>query len=1020
MKQYPFQMPNDRYRGLDLWMVNDQLEDGEIERQVKEFREKGFYSVIFRTYNGLISDYPGPNFKHKVRVAIEAAKKCGLKLALQAGFMPSAYPALPKEFALHRIVPVPETNLADEHIVLSRFNGIAFTDQIAAATVNMLDEASADYYISEAYEEMWSEFADEFGKTVISVWLDEPRFDNRYLTWTPDFDQRFIDHYGYSIREKIPSLYYDIDDYKKIRYDYFTFIRDTMEKNYYSKVRDWCHDHGLSFAGHLMGEEYLSTQISQSVASMPFYKYFDIPGVDMLSSCHDWYDKPLLPISQEKRKNVVRSMHVSAIQCTSAAEQSGKELKLCEMYGVTSPGFVFRDMMHLFDFFAANGINHQCMHALFYSPRGFRKRFYPQSFNVYQPFWKNFKNVKDYIASVSSFISMGECATDVAILHPLETAYGLFRGLTDPKDASNRVTVNDYDNTHYRLIEQLYSSQIGFHFADLSTIDDIGSIRENRFCVGKMSYGTLVLADIEVLTSKTFDLISTFSKQGGKVYVKGNIPYRLDGSVSHELKEKISSLKGIRVFNSNDELIRALKNDVRETWEYVCETNASKTVINHRIDGDSHYFFVHNGDCRKSKNGRLLLNGCHKAYSFDASTKQIAELYTTFENGKTVIPFENPVGASAMIFTSPNCDTNTAPAPTECFYHLPLRNTTCKITGKNVLTLELCRYKTNAMNDFSEKEIAIERVVEKLKRERYEGNITLRFTFHSDFCVKGLQLVVEDAKDCKIKLNGIDVDTDSKESYYSTAFCVVTLPDAVKVGENVIELTRYTKPQVALAPSDDMKHLFELFRAPVGVDLERIHLLGDFLVDAIPEYSAAAGMVRLGKQFFIKPPERITPTSDVTSNGYPFYSGMIEYTISVKITKDMLKADRILFKVGSFNGCTSTVLLNGKQAGYIDRDPYTLSLNKELLIADGDNEIKVCLYSTFRNMFGPSHFVDYDPSSCSRATWCENFEHSECTEYDTGNHTNSFNLYPFGIGNFSLEIYDLDNQKIHEIQNRVM
>ena len=77
MEEYSFRTPEDRFRGLDLWMVNDRLEDEEIERQVKEFKDKGLYSVIFRTYNGLISDYPGPAFKHKVRVAVETAKKCG-------------------------------------------------------------------------------------------------------------------------------------------------------------------------------------------------------------------------------------------------------------------------------------------------------------------------------------------------------------------------------------------------------------------------------------------------------------------------------------------------------------------------------------------------------------------------------------------------------------------------------------------------------------------------------------------------------------------------------------------------------------------------------------------------------------------------------------------------------------------------------------------------------------------------------------------------------------------------------
>ena len=155
MKEYPFVNPADRFRGMDLYMVNDKLEDSEIEKQIFEFREKGLYSVIFRTYNGLISDYPGEGFKHSVRVAVEAAKKCGLKLVLQAGFMPSAYPVLPREFALHRIVPVKTAQLTGEEQVLATHGDVTFTDVIAPATVNMIDPRSVDYYIRTAYEEMW-------------------------------------------------------------------------------------------------------------------------------------------------------------------------------------------------------------------------------------------------------------------------------------------------------------------------------------------------------------------------------------------------------------------------------------------------------------------------------------------------------------------------------------------------------------------------------------------------------------------------------------------------------------------------------------------------------------------------------------------------------------------------------------------------------------------------------------------------------------------------------------------------
>ncbi|MBR7112132.1 MAG: hypothetical protein IKC75_04335 [Clostridia bacterium] len=1009
MKEYPFVNPADRFRGMDLYMVNDKLEDGEIEKQIFEFREKGLYSVIFRTYNGLISDYPGEGFKHSVRVAVEAAKKCGLKIVLQAGFMPSAYPALPREYALHRIVPVKVAKLTGEERVLSTYGDTAFTDVVAPATVNMLDSRSVDYYIHTAYEEMWAGFTDDFGKTVIAVWLDEPRFDNRYLTWSPDLDEKFAVKYGYSIKDHISSLYFEVGDYKKVRYDYFTYLRDTMEGNYYTKVRDWCHAHGLSFAGHLMGEEQLVMQIAQAAGCMSFFKYFDVPGVDMLRSACDWYDKPQLAYEKERRRYIERSLHMSAIQCSSAAEQAGKKLKLCEMYGVTSPGFNFRDQMHLFDFFAANGINHQCMHALFYSPRGFRKRFYPQTFNRYQPFWENFRNVKDYVARVSSFISTGECANDIAILHPLETAYGLFSGLVDPNNENGRQTVRDYDEAYYRLVVQLYGAQIPFHFADLSTLNVMGTAQKNgRFTVGRMSYGTLVLADNEVLSTKALAMIEDFARSGGRLYVKGAFPTRLDGREDAILAERIAALPNVERFATNEELIRALKVCAQQQFEYRCDTDLSETVINHREDGEAHYFFVHNGNCRREKKGELVLPGAHRAYCFDAERGKILPLATYGENGKTVIPFTNPIGGATLVFTEPTDEVlPTARAVAKPTTLVPLAASRCEVKGDNVMTLEICSYKTEEMNEFYPKEMPIERVVEKLKRAEYEGNITLRFRFTTTFAPKGLKLVLEDAEECRVSYNGTPVDTKTEASYYSPAFRVVELPDVAKTGENVIEISRYTKPQIALPPSDDMKHLFELFRAPVGVDLERVHLLGDFLVEGACEYPTTAGIIRFGKQFFMAPRTgEPTPSADIASRGYLFYPGAVEYTAGLSLDENMLQGKNVTLHVGTFNGCTSAVFLNGERVGYIDRDPYALILPKDKLKTGAENEIKIRLIGTFRNMFGPSHMLDFDPTGCSRTTWHYDFENSECTEYDTEFTTNSFQLVPLGLGDLTVELQE--------------
>lgn len=1000
MKKYTFEEPSDIYRGLDLWMVNDKLEDDEIVHQVEEFRKKGLYSVIFRTYNGLISDYPGPEFRNKLRVAVEAAGRCGLKIVLQAGYMPSAFPALPKEYTLHKIVPVSEEKLNGDEQVLTRCDGIAYTDQIAPAAVNMLDEASTDYYIRTVYEDMWADFADEFGKAIISVWVDEPRFDNKYLTWTPRLAGMFADRYGYSIVENIPSLYLDIGDYKKIRYDYYTLLRDTMETCYYSKVRAWCHNHGLTFSGHLMGEERLTMQISQAVAIMPFYKYFDIPGIDILRSSHDWYDKPQLAESKYFRNYVELNKHVAAVQCVSAAEQAGKKLVLCEMYGVTSPNFVFRDQMHLFDFFAANGINHQCMHALFYSVRGFRKRFYPQTFNVYQPFWENFRNVKDYVARVSSFISCGKCAKDVLVLHPLETAYGLCRGLINPEDESNRAVVDDYDKRYYRLIDQLYSSQIPFHFGDMATIEEMGSVENNRFVVGKMAYSTVVVADIEVLSKKTLALLCEFARSGGKLLIKGDMPSRIDGRQDESAGSLLASLPNTCVYENNELLLRALNNE--RIYKYVSGEDISKTVINHRVDGDDNYFFIHNGDCRRAKRGELRVKGIHKAFGFDAQTCEVREMEFCYRDGQTVIPFVNPIGGSSLIFTTPAQVPAEASKKSGMYSVFPLNDVSCDIAGDNMLTLEICTYKTETMSGFSDKELAIERVVEKLKREKYEGNVTLRFRFYSDFPAKGLKLVLEDPEECSVTLNGVEADLTDQGYYYSKSFRIAKLPDAVRAGENIIELTRYTKPQIAAPITDDMKHLFELFRAPVGVDLERIHVLGDFCVEAVPEYPTGAGIVRFAKHFFMTRRKAVPAVADVVSHGYPFYPGIVSYTAKVDVTEEMLGAADVLLKIGVYNGCTATVLVNGDAAGFIDREPYTLSVKRAL--TTGENRIEIRLYGTFRNMFGPSHLEGADPSGCHRDLWWLDFNRSDCTEYDSGTLTNSFQLTPFGIGDLSLEV----------------
>ncbi len=42
-----------------------------------------------------------------------------------------------------------------------------------------------------------------------------------------------------------------------------------------------------------MMEETLTSQIRRASACMPYYKYFDLPGIDVLGASMNWVDSPI-------------------------------------------------------------------------------------------------------------------------------------------------------------------------------------------------------------------------------------------------------------------------------------------------------------------------------------------------------------------------------------------------------------------------------------------------------------------------------------------------------------------------------------------------------------------------------------------------------------------------------------------------------------------------------------------------------------------------------------------------------
>lgn len=1009
------------YGGLDLWMINDELEDDVLREQVREFYDKGCYSVIARTYNGLKSDYPGESFMGKIAVILDEAKKVGLKIALQAGYMPAACPDLPSEYALSYIKPIKTAELKGGETVISTYGEWSYTEFVNPTSLNMFCKEAVDHYVKYTYGEMWKRFEGYFGNTVVGVWVDEPRYTPDMMPCCRDMREDFKKIYGEDLDEQIYMLYENEGDYKKLRYRFYTLMEKKMEKAYFATIRDWCHAHNLQFCGHLMAEDYVYTQIGAACANMPYYRYFDIPGIDVLRTEQNWAKMPKAPVeymryplikANGEKPNAPASFELDHMmyqpprQLASAACQAGKEHLLCEMYAVTAPDLNFRDQMHLFDFFAAHGINHQCCHAMFYSIKGFRKRFYPQQFNTYQPFWCNFGNIKSYVSRVSNFVSFGKPTTDLLVLHPMDTCREIFRVKYEKANREPQRDSYEYDERFFELQKSLLSSQIDFHFGDQNIMSDEGSVDGGRLVVGKMSYKTLVLPEIDVLRRPVYNLICEFAKAGGEVLISRGLPTRIDGELSAEVGE-LSRLEGVKIFDGNADVVRYLA-DREDGFKYVSDCDVSSTIINRRVDGGDNYFMVFNRDCLESKQGTLILDGKHKAVKFNALDGSASAMHSYFKNGKTYIDFTNDEGGSTLIYTTPAKELPSAAKKQGAVLTMPLAPESLELHNPNLMTLEYCSYKLDGETEFS-KEYVTERIIEILRDANYDGGITMRFKFYSDHEAKGVRLICEEPELCEISLNGVRVNNKSVRYYYERGFEILELPDVIAEGENFIEITRHNDA-VKTAAMHEIFHLFELFRAPKGTDLERIHLLGDFDVKGYAEMGVSAH-TRINKRTVLSRRTPLEPTADITRHGYPFFVGSMTYSYKLDVDGEMLKKD-IALKIGKYGVCTANVEVNGKKLGSIDRNPYAISLGG--VLECGENEIKITGYTTLRNAIGPMHVKNREIGGCSKPEWFSGHgsdggvvtkkDDFDIKDRDAMTWTENFQLVPTGIGDVTVEI----------------
>lgn len=474
------------------------------------------------------------------------------------------------------------------------------------------------------------------------------------------------------------------------------------------------------------------------------------------------------------------------------------------------------------------------------------------------------------------------------------------------------------ETEYQKLYNRLLSDNVEFDYGDEEMLARLGRVENGILYLGKAKYTCVIVSGMTTMRSSTYAMLQELQRQGGKVIVLGKAPEYIDalpaqvslgnGSYDDILKKRIVWAEPEKIFSS-------IKTDADGNI-YIMLLNMDSTNVSQGIltapEGQYTQYFPENGESMSVEKPKSILLHPGEMRLYQIENCKIPE--KTEINTST-----SDAGTQQTEAAIPQADEKVQPAGTALPQIYLTASFHYETDEPNVLVLDRaqCCYQGQTMED------EILRLDNRLRDvcgiEQRGGNmyqpwyqkqlgirqyfpITLTYRFQSDIETDAW-LAMEQAERCHVQLNGKEIHTN--HTWWIDS-CMEKFDIHVQKGENVLTVNTVF--------ADD-------------TDLEAVYILGEFGV-----YN---GKIR-------KKPEQIS-LGDITTQGFPFYSGTFRYVFHQKIE------ERSLLKLPGLCGA-ACVRVNGKIIAWM---PY------EVLLEPCDT-LTVELYLTRRNTFGPFHL--YPPA----------------------------------------------------------
>ena len=444
-----FETPSDLKRPVYSWEWSCKLSKERIRKQLEEIKKHDVHTVYilpmpptFRpdsTYSELNVPYMGEEYLKFMRYTAECAKELDMVMWLydEPGWpsgnagreVVDSDPSTAIKWVEKREVTVEKGTVyrPGKEVIATFDEGVRITGDFCPdkdvtvleyfwdgrrrfSRADLLEPKTTEKFIECTYEKHYKETGDLFGNVIKYMFTDEPSVIG--YPWPYDFAERFIETYGYDIRDYMPLFLCDGKKSEKgieVCIHYHELISNLFAERYFGTIQKWCHDHNIEFVGHIdRDHEIRDLKRCKYGYLMNIMRKFDVPGIDVII-------RQVYPAENPCAEGYGFFPRIAS----SAAAQNGKKDALTESFGVAGAGMTPDMLRYVVNYQLIRGINILQFQSLD-SKENAPSRPLTGKEQTLTDYYPEFHT---YAARVSQLITLGDTMADTALYIPVRDIF---------------------------------------------------------------------------------------------------------------------------------------------------------------------------------------------------------------------------------------------------------------------------------------------------------------------------------------------------------------------------------------------------------------------------------------------------------------------------------------------------------------------------------------------------------------------------------------------------------------------